>query len=184
MTVPYALKVRWLEKTCHQPLERISERGRTDVMTRARVGTSQSAAIASRTMCRGERETKWTRRSLNVFFSTRVAGSARVAISAPPDGSQGISGAARVRHAASSVGPIRTSIGPPCVLVWRPRAVARNARPPPGGALRHHPLAAEPPDVEDHHRNHEEQHDHGCRCALARGAVECEAIHRECDDLA
>src|SRR5204863_281484 len=59
--------------------------------------------------------------------------------------SQCVSGGARARHAASSVGPIRSSIGPPCVLAWRPRAVARNARPLPGGALMDlRLLAAEP----------------------------------------
>src|SRR5436189_203156 len=65
--------------------------------------------------------------------------------SAPPGNSQCVSGGARARHAASSVGPIRSSIGPPCVLAWRPRAVARNARPLPGGALMDlRLLAAEP----------------------------------------
>src|SRR5204862_7897669 len=62
-----------------------------------------------------------------------------------PGNSQCVSGGARARHAASSVGPIRSSIGPPCVLAWRPRAVARNARPLPGGALMDlRLLAAEP----------------------------------------
>src|SRR4029453_949616 len=54
----------------------------------------------------------------------------------PPSGnSQCISGGARRRHAASSVGPIRTGIGRPCVLAWRLRAVARNPRPLPEEAL-------------------------------------------------
>src|SRR6266508_3177100 len=36
---------------------------------------------------------------------------------------------------SDSVGPICAHIEPPCVLAWRPRAVARNARPLPDGAL-------------------------------------------------
>src|SRR5262245_35364899 len=46
------------------------------------------------------------------------------------------SGGARARHPASSVGPISADIEPPCVLAWRPRAVARHARPFLDGALR------------------------------------------------
>src|SRR5207247_6762215 len=57
------------------------------------------------------------------------------ASSAPSGNSQCISGGARARHAASSVGPICLHIEPRCVLARRPRAVARNARPLPDGAL-------------------------------------------------
>src|SRR5205823_547458 len=63
--------------------------------------------------------------------------------SAPPSNSQGISGGARNRHAASSVAPICLHIGAPCVLAWRPRSLARNARPLLAGAL----MAERVPDL-------------------------------------
>src|SRR5207302_1050330 len=49
--------------------------------------------------------------------------------------SQCVSGGARCRHAASSVAPICLHIDAPCVLAWRPRALARNARPLLAGTL-------------------------------------------------
>src|SRR5205085_1788959 len=55
--------------------------------------------------------------------------------SAPSSNSQGISGGARNRQAASSVASICRHIDAPCVLACRPPALARNARPLLDGAL-------------------------------------------------
>ena len=63
----------------------------------------------------------------------------------PSSNSQGTSGGARNRDAASSVAPISNfDIGAPCVLAWRLRSLARNARPLLEGALAAdaHPLPA------------------------------------------
>src|SRR5580765_1802337 len=55
--------------------------------------------------------------------------------SASPGNRQCVSGGARDRQAASSVGRICPHIGPPCVLAWHSRADARHASPLPGDAL-------------------------------------------------
>src|SRR5438132_8618083 len=78
-----------------------------------------------------------TSRSSQPFVYASIA-----SISAPSGNSQCISGGARARHAASSVGPICAHIEPPCVLAWRPRAVGRNARPLPDEALAALPAVA------------------------------------------
>src|SRR5919197_1228001 len=67
--------------------------------------------------------------------SRRRAASDGARSSAAPGDSQGTSGGAWNRQAASSVPPICLHSDAPCVLPWRPHALARNARPSPDAAL-------------------------------------------------
>src|SRR5262249_38274931 len=55
--------------------------------------------------------------------------------SVPFSDSQGISGGAWRRQAASSVAPISTDMDAPCVLPWPPQSLPRNARPSQHGTL-------------------------------------------------